>query len=102
MTIGRLKPLLERVLRVKIGHQAIMLVNQFGSACDDVTQQDGKELRFFEVANGWRVELKERGAGEVEAEREAVTAEQVRRMMEHEMAMQRLRAEEEKLMIGPR
>lgn len=101
LTIGRLKPLLERVLRIKLGHQCISLVDPSnGNNREDVTSQDGKELGFYGVANGWRVEVGERDVAAAAAAKGAMVAEQERRMEEHERGLQRLRAEEERLMVG--
>ncbi|KAL4529327.1 hypothetical protein Ndes2526A_g04121 [Nannochloris sp. 'desiccata'] len=101
LTIGRLKPLLERVLRIKLGHQCISLVDTLdGSKSEDVTSQDGKELGFYGVANGWSVEVGKRDVAAAVAAKGAMVAEQERRMEEHERGLQRLRAEEERLMVG--
>ena len=100
LTIGKLKTLVERVLRVKLRHQALVLVNPSGSIREDVTQHDGKEIRFFEIGDGWKVELHERDVAEMAAAKVAVAVEQERRMEEHELDLMRLRAEEERLMVG--
>ena len=101
LTIGRLKPLLERVLRMKLGHQCVTLVDPVDSNNnEDVTSQDGKELGFYGIANGWRVEVGERDVAAVIAAKDALVADQERRMEEHERGLQRLRAEEERLMVG--
>jgi hypothetical protein len=101
LTIGRLKPLLERVLRIKLGHQGISLVDPLnGNHSEEVTSQDGKELGFYGVANGWRVQVGERNVEAEAAAKGAMVAEQERRMEEHERGLQRLRAEEERLMVG--
>jgi Leucine-rich repeat (LRR) protein len=101
LTIGRLKPLLERVLRIKLGHQCLSLVDPGNSAhSEDVTSQDGKELGFYGVTSGWRVEVGERDVAAAVAAKSALVAEQERRMDEHERGLQRLRAEEERLMVG--
>ncbi len=101
LTIGRLKPLVERVLKIKLGHQCLSLVDPLNSAnSEDVTSQDGKELGFYGVMNGWQIKVGERDVAAVAAAKGAMVAEQERRMEEHERGLQRLRAEEERLMVG--
>ena len=100
LTIGRLKPLVERLLRVKLAHQTLLLRDPTGTVVEDVTQQDGKELRFYEIEDGWHVEVGKRDSAAVAAAKNAAVVEQERRMEEHERGLQLLRAEEERLMVG--
>ena len=67
LTIGRLKPLVERLLRVKLAHQTLLLRDPTGTVVEDVTQQDGKELRFYEIEDGWHVEVGKRDSAAVAA-----------------------------------
>ncbi len=100
LTVGKLKPVLERVLRLKLAHQTLTLTDPSGAVAEDVTAQDGRELRLYGVGDGWRVEVGERDAASAAAARNAVAEEQERRMVEHEAGLQRLRDEEERLMGG--
>lgn len=100
LTIGKLKPVLERLLRLKLAHQTLTLTDPSGAVAEDVTAQDGRELRLYGVGDGWRLEVGERDAAAAAAGSAAAAAEQERRMEEHERGLQRLRDEDERLMGG--
>ena len=104
LTVGRLKPLIERLLRLRLtATHRVTLSDPEKVIVEDITCQDGRELRYYEVENGWIVEIGVgvgenglEGGGEDGRQRE----EQERRMEAHERGLQALRAEEERLMLG--
>ena len=104
LTVGRLKLMAEKLFRLKAAQQALLLVPPPGSASqpEDITDEEGRELRYYEVGDGWRVEV---GAADAAARaaalrsaKAAAAAEQAARMEAHEREMQALRVEEEKIM----
>lgn len=104
LTVGRLKPLLERLMRVKVAHQALMLVppDADGNDGEEITHDEGRELNFFGVTNGWKIVVQVRSpedaAAAAAAARRSAAALQELRMEEHEAGLRRLKAEQDRLM----
>ncbi|EFN56852.1 hypothetical protein CHLNCDRAFT_144451 [Chlorella variabilis] len=104
LTIGKLKLMLERLLRVKAAQQALLLVPPEGSASqpEDVSDEEGRELRYFDVADSWRLEVRVADpaarAAALAAAKAAATAAHAARMEQHEKAIQQFRAVEQRLM----
>eukprot|EP00887_Chlorella_sp_A99_P001094 scaffold14.g1094.t1 len=106
LTVGRLKLMLEKLFGVKAAAQALMLVPPSGAGAppEDITEEEGRELRYFDVVDGYRLEVSEGDAGAraaaLAAAKAAATAAQAARMDAHERAMQALRLEEQRLLLG--
>ena len=104
LAVNRLKPLLEKLLHVKILNQRVLLippegVNRF---IEDITDENTKDIRYFDVQDGWKIEVVADDAVPQAANNErlknASAARQYEAEERHEALLQRLRDEEEKIM----
>lgn len=113
LTVGKLKLLVERLLGVPAPRQVLRLRQAAApgggaegpsSTEEDITGEDGRELRFFSLADGARIEVEEVDPGErAAAAAGAATARssaQERRMEAAERALQGLLSEQQRLMAG--
>ena len=97
LTVGRLKALVERLLRVPAAEQALALALPDGAPPEDITGEDGRELSFFGLRDGARVEVARRDAAAAAAAGAEAAAQRAREAA-HEEGRQRLHAEEARLM----
>jgi hypothetical protein len=112
LTVGRLKLLAEKLLRVKAARQALLLTplaagggdGAAGREPEDITHDDARELRYYGGGGGggWQVEVAARdpeaAAAAAARARGAAAAAQELRMERHEAGQQQLRDEEARLM----
>lgn len=99
LTVSRLKPLLEKLFRIKLSDQTLLLIpsENTGRDPEDITNENTKELGYFAVDNGWRIQVVSEDTSTRMAKKKQ---ERYRDFAEaqHEATLQRLRNEEEKLM----
>ncbi|KAI7835571.1 hypothetical protein COHA_010532 [Chlorella ohadii] len=104
LTVGKLKLMLERLLRVKAAQQALLLVppEASGAQPEDITDDDGRELRYYDVCDGCRLEVSTSDpaarAAALAAAKAAAAAAHAERMEQHEKTIQQFRAVEQRLM----
>ncbi|KAL4854293.1 Tubulin-folding cofactor E [Chlorella vulgaris] len=105
LTVGKLKLMLERLLRVKAGQQALLLVPPEGSSSqpEDISDEEGRELRYYDVGDGWRLDVtvgdSAARAATLAAAKDAAAMAHAERMEQHEKAIQQFRAVEQRLMV---
>lgn len=110
--MGKLKLLIEKLHRVKAAEQTIKLINpnqdpgdpQQQQHPEDISNEDGKELRMFDLITGCRIEVgREDPKAKAAALQKVQLTEQeahLQRMEIQERKLQDLRAEEQRLMVG--
>ncbi|GAB4818591.1 hypothetical protein N2152v2_005637 [Parachlorella kessleri] len=112
LTVGKLKLMIEKLLRVKVAQQALLLVlppaaaeGQAGAQPpepEDITDEDARELRYFNPVDGTRVEVSEcdpaARAAVLQAAKQAAAERHQQLMQEHDKMIQQFRSVEERLM----
>lgn len=104
MTVAKLKLVIEKLFRVKAAEQELLLSSPSATSQENISREDGKELRLFEVCDGCtitvgRQDAKVKAEGIKRAESAAEKLQQLR-MERQEKGLQQLFAEEQRLMAG--
>ena len=100
LTVGRLKVLLEKLLKIRISHQHIFLIAPDNGNQDNISNDDSKELKYFNVSSsGWKVQVTEACLEDREKARHAAVEMNELKLEQHEAALQMLRREEERIYI---